>query len=392
MGQGFVIGQHRRYGISWAENIVLQDKINWDDNKYINFALGLPAEHQTWNLIKKWGDKIYRMYWKNVASNCISPYEDSTEYAIKELREAGRHYAALNLVSFSIRSSNEKKDRTTLPKELIVELLEETPNHNPKEEKDVAYISLSYDIPELLDVLEAKGVEKSKLIQLEWIWMPALEYSKRGLKSLQEALSEDPKLFIDILKLVYRGKNEKPQDWSEQEKARAEQASRLLRQWKTVPGLLGEHIEEEKDNGDISFSEGQVDSGKLSAWVNEARKLANECERVEICDIQIGNILAYSPCDSKGHWPCEAVCDLIEKLASSELEHGIEVGVYNKRGASFRAKGGTQERALAAKFRQYAQEDCSKWPRTAVMLNRIGESYERDARREDEWDAFKEFE
>ena len=129
------------------------------------------------------------------------------------------------MASFSIRSAKRKKDTTALPQELIVRLLEEAPKNDPKEEKDVAFQSLSFDISELLDIIEAKGVETSRLVQLEWIWMPALEHSKRGPKALQEALNSDPKLFIDILKLVYRGKNEKHREQSDQEQARAVQAS-----------------------------------------------------------------------------------------------------------------------------------------------------------------------
>ncbi|MHC4638382.1 MAG: hypothetical protein ACYTBV_12930 [Planctomycetota bacterium] len=390
--QGFIMGRYKCDGIKWVEDIISQNNIEWDDNKYVNLALGLPANPQTWDLMKKWGENIPQAYWKNVGTHSISPYDSSTEYAITQILNVGRPYAALNLASFSIRSAKRKKDTTVLPKELIVTLLEEAPKHDPIEEKDVPFRSLSFDISELLDILEAKGVETSKLVQLEWIWMSVLEHSKRGFKALQGAINNDPKLFIDILKLVYRGKNEEPKEYSDQEKARAEQASRLLRQWKTIPGLIEQHIEKEKHDGDISFSEGRVDSEKLFGWVNEARRLAEECDRLEICDIQLGNVLAYSPRDPKGNWPCEAVCDLIEKLANNDLEHGIEVEVHNKRGAHFRAKGGEQERKLVSKFQEYAQNARSKWPRAAAMLDRIADSYEREARWHDERDAFEEFE
>jgi len=392
VGQGFVMGRYKRDGIKWVKDIILQNDIEWDDNKYVNLALGLPATPQTWDLMKKWGDNIPQAYWKNVGTHSISPYYSSTEYAITQILNAGRPYAALNLASFSIRSAKRKKDTTALPQELIVRLLEETPKHDPKEEKDVAFRSLSFDISELLDILEAKGTEPSKLVQLEWTWMPALEHSKRGLKALQKALSDDPKLFIEVLKLVYRGKNEAPRDYSEEEKTRAEQAFQLLEHWKIMPGLLDGVSEEKTHNGDISFPEGQVDQEKLFTWVDKARKLADECQRLNICDIQIGHVLAYSPYDPKGYWPCEAACNLIEALASSKLEHGIEIGVYNKRGALWRAKGGEQERGLASKFRGYAQQVRSKWPRTAAMLNRIADCYEREARHFDDEDAFEEFE
>jgi len=391
-GQGLVMGRYKRDGIKWVEDIISQNNIEWDENKYVNLALGLPANTQTWDLMKKWGENIPKAYWKNVGTHSISPYDSSTEYAITQILNVGRPYAALNLASFSIRSAKRKKDTTALPQELIVTLLEEAPKHDPIEEKDVPFRSLSFDISELLDILEDKGVETSKLVQLEWVWMSALEHSKRGFKALQGAINNDPNLFIDILKLVYRCKNEEPKEYSDQEKARAEQAYKLLRQWKTVPGLIEQHIEKEKHDGDISFSVGRVGSEKLFGWIDKARCLAEECGRIKICDIKLGNVLAYSPSDPKGNWPCEAVCDSIEKLASIDLEHGIEVGVHNKRGAHFRAKGGEQERKLASKFQGYAKHVRSKWPRTAAMLDRIADSYEREGRRYDERDDFEEFE
>ncbi len=56
------------------------------------------------------------------------------------------------------------------------------------------------------------------------------------------------------------------------------------------------------------------------------------------------------------------------------------------------SKGGAQERGFASKFRGYAQQVRSRWPRTAAMLNRIADCYEREARHFDEEDAFEEFE
>ena len=86
------------------------------------------------------------------------------------------------------------------------------------------------------------------------------------------------------------------------------------------------------------------------------------------------------------------MCDLVERLAINDLEHGIESGVHNKRGAHCRAKGGEQERKLVSKFHGFSQNVRSKWPRTAAMLERIADSYEREARWHDERDAFEEFE
>jgi hypothetical protein len=47
------------------------------------------------------------------------------------------------------------------------------------------------------------------------------------------------------------------------------------------------------------------------------------------------------------------------------------------------SEGGVQERALADKYRALA-EPLAKWPRTAAMLLDIANSYEAQARHEDE--------
>ncbi len=396
MGYGFVRGSYRQSGFEWVEKITSENTIEWDNLKFANLALGLPADSKTWDWIKNCGDEISKTYWQNFDVRSVSPFGKDTEYAITQLFEAGRPYAALNLASFSICSAEGKENKTNLPKTLIIQLLEETSKYDSSKEKGVPFTSLSFEIPELLDILEAKGIETSTLVQLELSWMSVLKYSRRGLKALQQALSSDPELFVKVLKIAYRGKDEKPEDLSEHMKTQVHYALSLLEEWKIPPGFLQEVEKGEKQkirDGDISFPKGTIKKEKLFAWVNEARRLAQECQRINICDIQIGYRLAYSPYSKNGNWPCEVVCDLIEECKSEELEKGIEVGVYNKRGCYISsAKGGAQERELALKFQGYAQKVRSKYPRTAAMLDRIAKDYKEEAQQRDEQDRFREFE
>jgi len=46
--------------------------------------------------------------------------------------------------------------------------------------------------------------------------------------------------------------------------------------------------------------------------------------------------------------------------------------------------GGKQERDLAETYRKYAEAFRFDWVRTAACLDRIAESFERDAKRQDE--------
>ena len=71
---------------------------------------------------------------------------------------------------------------------------------------------------------------------------------------------------------------------------------------------------------------------------------------------------------------------------SRDLETGIEMGGYNRRGVTVRSPHdeGEQERALVARYRRDAGALRFDAPRTAAILDRIADFYEADARREDE--------
>jgi len=79
------------------------------------------------------------------------------------------------------------------------------------------------------------------------------------------------------------------------------------------------------------------------------------------------------------------VREIIEQLSNQEIERGFEVRLFNNRGVTTRGltDGGGQERALADKYSGYADQINDKYPRTAAMLRRIAESYQKEARRED---------
>jgi hypothetical protein len=61
------------------------------------------------------------------------------------------------------------------------------------------------------------------------------------------------------------------------------------------------------------------------------------------------------------------------------LPDAMAVGLYNQRGAHFREPGGKQERELAAMYRAWSKLTAVDWPFTSRLLERIAQSYERDA-------------
>ena len=77
--------------------------------------------------------------------------------------------------------------------------------------------------------------------------------------------------------------------------------------------------------------------------------------------------------------------DVIEELASENVEIGISVQLFNNRGMHSREmfEGGKQERELAERYKKWASR-CTKWPRTQRLLISIAKDWDARALKEDE--------
>ena len=192
------------------------------------------------------------------------------------------------------------------------------------------------------------------------------------------------------MSLVYRASGEEPRELTDLERAKTASAHSLLESWRIVPGTK---------------ADGTINPDDLNDWVRIARELLAAAERVEVGEQMIGRVLRYGPpprpaqhrenleyeqLEDEGNsdsieWPTEPIRDVIETAASDDIETGLHLEVFNSRGVTTRGltDGGRQERAIAERYRRYAAFAGMRWPRTAAMLKRIADSYERDAARED---------
>ena len=395
-GIGYIGQAYRLWGEPWLDEILTRNATALGQAGLANLAWGLPATSSIWDRIDTWGQDASRLYWERTPVTRVEDPDSDLERAVRSLLGADRPYRALDLAGMWVRrrrrAHKSGKDAPNLSSEVITRVLETAPQHDPQAEWFPPAIGqIGHVVGELIDILEDGGVGLPVLARLEWSWMTALSHTRRGLKALQRALSEDPALFIGALKLIFRGDNEEEADVSEAAQARATQAFRMLEEWHLMPGAVTVQVQEVPGE-EISFAQGEVNAQALFEWVREARRLAAESGRLEICDSRIGNVLAYAPADPDGTWPCEPVRELIRDVKSEELENGLVIGVFNKRGAHVRAPGGEQERQLAAQFRGYAQKVRSKWPRTFNVLKRIADDYEREGKWHDDREAFEEFE
>lgn len=365
--QGYIWRKSLKSEEDWIENLasiaLLQQ---WSNEKIVNLFLALPQNRKVWDLLEKFDTKVQEEYWEKVQPRLFDlPVEDKV-YALEKLENVKRHFTALDTAAMFAKE---------LPPKIIIKLLRKAAVE--KSIDDFRAINHWY-IEELFRVLDqSKEVEKDEIAKLEWLYLPILARvgSGRPPKMLHRELSKNPEFFAEVIRYVYKPKNEGsneeeedlPQKLKEQ---RAHLAWKLLHTWKTVPG---------SDNSSKIYYQ------KLKSWVEKARELCKKLYRLEVCDTHIGQVLGYAMPDEDGNWPPEEVCRIIDEIASKELDNGFSVGIYNKRGVVTKSpfEGGEQERELAKQYRNYADRLATQFPRTSAILKKIAEEYENEAKIED---------
>jgi hypothetical protein len=113
--------------------------------------------------------------------------------------------------------------------------------------------------------------------------------------------------------------------------------------------------------------------------VTEVRALCRTHARDAIGDLAIGDLLAKRPHGGDGTWPCEPVRQVLEETASNDIARGMEIGVYNSRGVTWRGPGGDQERELAAKYRKWSGDLALEFPFVSQFLEKLARGYDQDA-------------
>ena len=322
-----------------------------------------PFRGQTWRLLDLQDRRVKNEYWRVAVPVPARFTESETAEIVDRLLEAGRPRAAF----FAVRLDWNKVETSRL-KRLLADVA------SVSTEPDGHFRIESYDLSEALDSLGGRPEStKDEMAQLEFAHIETLDHDAHGISNLEKKIAESPGLFVQILAFCFkrRDRGEDPSEWHVDDPGRrASAAYRLLSKAACIPG---------------ADSAGKVDFQTLYNWVAETRRLCREHGRSVIGDQQIGQLLSKAPVDEDGSWPCRPVCEVLESIASSEIASGIEIGVYNGRGVVSRSmdEGGAQERALSDKYRAWAQRRAFDYPYVADILERIAQSYDHDADRED---------
>ena len=375
-GRGFASTCYRKAQDKWLEGIMAL-KITWSPIIHANLALCIPASPELWEKVDKWGQEAKELYWQNmeIGFNSLGQWEK----VLEEWKKYNRPFSATELLGKVVDERHKDKVAEKPSAEQVMDVLELVLEAGEEIEPARQKGQMQrYYIERLFTYLDSQPINADRLARLEWSYLRLLENTKRGIKVLHQQVISSPEMFLAILKMVFRAEGESsPKESDKKNEALASQAFHLLRGINSIPGL-------QKTADGMS-----IDAVALHTWITESRKLAEEVGLLRVCDSRIGEILSYSPESPDGIWPCTEVRDVLEEIQSESVENGIQIGKYNQRGVVRRGKGGKQEWDLSQKYRAYAEKVRIKWPRTAIVLEGLANTYEREAK---EWDKRAEWE
>jgi transcriptional regulator with XRE-family HTH domain len=372
LAHGILVAGFPARGENWALGLLEQARSGeWGEQALLTILRALPHRRWTWDWVSEAGVDLEQAYWRSVPILWMSQEDGQTEYAVRKLMAVGRARHAVHLAG--------RDTEHVIPTPLLIELLTEAieqpfeASHDDHNEAPM----FQHRIASLLKVLDQRAdADLAEMARLEWAYLAVLEHSDRPIRVLPRALSEEPTLFVDMLRRVFKPSEESgvidpPVEDPEAARAVGNQAYRLLDLWDRLPGTQ---------------DDGSIDGLALEQWIKAARALAKAIGRDKVADSRIGTVLSASPVGKDGNWPAEPVRDALDLFRSKEMLRGFWIGKRNRRGVTTRAygAGGDLERAEAATYRRYADALAYEYPHTAKALSTLADTYEEDAQRQDE--------
>lgn len=367
---GLIVSAFVDFKEAWGSALIKKVRArSWGEAAIVTTLLAFPPSRWIWDQTAEIGGGVERSYWSRTPTLWISGGTEEFAYAIRHLIDVGRARSALSMIR--------PQANIYVATELLIELLNAAVDQSSSGDSDSSDSTMfQYYVAEAFKSLDARDdVQHDAIVMLEWRYLQVLEHSSRPAKALLDALSEQPSLFIEMLKSICHPSEEsglRDQD-ADPERAgvSASQAYRLLDLWDRLPGTL---------------EDGTIDYEVLEAWIREARSQAGAIGRRDAAEGRIGNMLSASPPGLDGNWPAEPVREVLDGFRSRSMLEGFRVGKYNRRGISTRmpGDGGEQERGLSAQFRNWAKAIAGHHPYTSKALEDLAKDYDQDALRHDE--------
>lgn len=364
---GFISQKLRCEGFSWMQTLVkeLLEK-GYSDKAVANVLVVARSEQELWQYIETLGEGVYREYW-------LRMYPIFNDLTNEEIVEGINKLLQYRRFSSAVREA--WLYGSDLPSSILIEVLRKWGTEESLEPSSLYGCEIGCIFKELN---KRSDVEKETHLELETLYLPLLTRvgAQVGAPHLEEELASNPESFIQLLKWLYKPKDEgrqrKEQEGLSKEQIQnaAKRSDQMLEAWKKIPGMQ---------------EDGTIDEAELREWIDVARALARECDRLEVADIHIGQLLAKYPKDSP-NWPQRTIFQMIEDINTKEIKEGYSVGMLKKQGVTIRGvfDGGGIEHERAGYFGELASELMCDYPNVAEVFQRLQDNYGRQGNRLDE--------
>ncbi|PLY00381.1 MAG: hypothetical protein C0622_08920 [Desulfuromonas sp.] len=351
----YIWSRHHLQGWEWAESL---DRTTWSVQQVANFLSCLRFCSETWQRVPDWLGENENMYWTKTNAN---PYQakDDLEFAIKKLLGCGRPLAAIDCL-FRMKYEKERLDVNLCVQALMDALSTSEPSKSMDAHHMVEISKTLQDDPK---------TPQKDLFKVEWAYLRLLDrYHKAEPKLLEHRLASEPEFFCEVIRLIYRSKKateDEKDEVSEEQKAFASNAWRLLHHWGKPPGTQ---------------SDGSFDENSFIAWVERVKEICTESGHLEVAMLTAGEVLIHCPPDKNGLWINKEVANVLNAKDSDGLRRGFSTGTYNSRGVHWVDPSGKPEKELAAQYKKKAEDvENAGFHRFAVTLRAIAEGYEKES-------------
>ena len=367
LAQGFISQKLRCEELSWIQTLVqeLLEK-GYSDKAVANALVVAHSGQELWQYIETLGEGVHQEYWLRMRPIFNDLTNEEVIEGINKLLQYRRFSSAVR--EAWLHGSD-------LPSSILIEVLRKWGTGESLEPSSLCGCEIRSIFKELNN---RSDIDKTSLLELEWLYLPLLTGAgvQGGVPHLEEELVSNPESFVQHIKCLYRPKNKDQQREeqeglsAEQRKNAAERSYLMLKTWKKIPGVR---------------EDSTIDGTKLREWIDAARALAEECDRLEVADVHIGQLLAKYPEDLP-NWPARTIFQVIEDINTEEFKEGYSVGMYNKRGVTTRGTfdGGGIERDRAEYFGELASSLMCDYPNVAGIFQQLQVSYGELANSHDE--------
>lgn len=364
---GFISQKLRCEDFSWMQALVqeLLEK-GYSDKAVANALLAVRSGRELWQYVDSLGEGIQREYWLRIRPYFNGLTDEEIIVCINKLL----HYRRFSSV-VEVASSH----GAHIPSDMLIDVLRRWATEESQESKSL----VGYEIEGVFEELNKRtDIDEGTYCELETLYLSLLtrDGTQAGVPHLEEELASNPESFVQLLKWLYqpkckdRRRKEQKGLSEEQVQNAARRADLMLEAWEKIPGMQ---------------EDGTIDGTKLREWVDVARALARECDRLEVADMHIGQLLAKYP-DNSPHWPERTIFQVIEDINTEKLKVGYSIGMWNKRGVTTRGAfdGGGIEHERAEYFGELASELVFDYPNVSELFRRLQDDYGQQGNRHDE--------